>query len=287
MALPRLDDKPDFSGIEIESGCKKHPQFTILYGKGDSGKTTAACYSDSPVIIPVGGEICHQRFPTPKMENKGIVDPINHVFTCIKYLLQKEHNRKTVIIDNLTSFREAVEEDVVRTYPAASGKPATSFGDYDFGRGQAYAFAYYKRLLAGVDALMKKRDMHVILIAHDGNYNITRADGTYYTKCSINAPGGENTNTRTLLESRAHNVFFMRCEDRTRAITGPMGVKKTIATSGGISRVIYTKATSEFFAKTKIDLPSAIEIEETETENELIKELSNTTLKNLFDEIYK
>ena len=214
------------------------------------------------------------------------IDPIIHFFTCINYLLTKEHSRKTVIIDNLTSYREILEEDIVKTFKLKDEKTATSLGDFEFGKGQMHALQYYKRLLAGIDALLKQRQLHVILIAHDGYHTINKHDGSYYQKLSLNAQGGDNTNARTLFESRAHNVLLMTCEDVVVDRTSSMGVKRKMASGLPTNRIIYTKQTSAFFAKTKSAIEKSIIVEESENEHELLHELSNPTYKQLFIDLY-
>ena len=285
MALPTKEQVNNFDDVFIETSTKQETQFTIIYGKADTAKTTIACYSPDPVIIPVGRELCHQRMLCPKMENRNNIDPITHLFTCINYLLKKEHSRKTVIIDNLTSYREILEEDVVKTYKS-NDKTATSLGDFEFGKGQMHAYQYYKRLLAGIDALIKQRQLHVILIAHDGYYTINKPDGSYYQKMSLNAQGGDNTNARTLFESRAHDVLLMTCDDVVVERTSSMGVKRKIASGMPTQRVIHTKQTSAFFAKTKSAIEKSIIVEESENEYELLHELSNPTYKQLFIDLY-
>jgi len=286
MALPTKEQVNNFDDVFIETKTKQEPQFTIIYGKGDTGKTSTACYSPDPVIIPVGRELCHQRMLCPKMRRTVItLIPILHLFTCINYLLTKEHNRKTVIIDNLTSYREILEEDVVKTYKA-NDKTATSLGDFEFGKGQMHAYQYYKGFWLVIDALIKQRQLHVILIAHDGYYTINKPDGSYYQKLSLNAQGGDNTNARTLFESRAHNVLLMACEDVVIDRTSSMGVKRKMASGMPTKRIIYTKQTSAFFAKTKSTIEKSIIVEESENEHELLKELSNQTLMQLFIDLY-
>jgi len=281
MAIPSLDNVK-FDDIELAVKTKKRPQFSIIYGKGGIGKTTAACYSPDPVILPVGRETGQERMidnGVPSFENTKGMPPIEFVFGCMQKLLKTEHSRKTLIIDNIGSFREAVEEDVEADNKGVDLKA--------YGKGAALAYPYYTRLLAGIDAIMKKKDMHVILIAHDVLYNINKEDGTYYQRIGINAPAGENTNVRGLLEARAHNVLYIRGEDPTRTVKGVMGGVKQIATSGKINRVIYTKPQGTFFAKSRVNAEPYYEIEPTETEEDLLNNKTNETLIQLFTDLYK
>lgn len=289
MSLPKSIEEIDFSSIEINAKPSAGPQFTIIYGKGGTGKSSIACYSPDPVIVPIGRETGHERMMVPKLERPQGMDTIPHVFACIAKLLKSEHSRKTVIFDNLWSYREAVEDDVIESNPDcdSKGKKAQALSDYGYGKGQAMAYPYYTRLAAGFDALMKKKGMHVILLAHDASYNINLADGTYYTKLSINAPGGENTNVRGFFEARAHNVFYLRAEDSTLNVKGAMGQTRKIASNRGIERVLYTKPTSEFFAKSRVNMAPSYVLDHSETEEELLHKRSNQSIINIFEELYK
>lgn len=279
MAIKNLDSIK-FDEIGLVPKSEKRAQFTVLYGHGGLGKTSAACYSPDPVIIPIGRETGHERMVEsgiPAFNNPGI-PPIDFVFGCIQKLLKTEHSRKTAIFDNIGTYREAVDEDVENDNKGADLKA--------FGRGTALAFPYYGKLLAGIDLLLKK-GIHVILIAHDVQYNVNLESGDYYSRVGINAPAGENTNVRGLLEARAHNVLYMRGENPTAVVKGAGGRNKQVATSGMISRIIYTKPAGTFFAKSRVNLDHFYEIEHSETEEELLKERSNPSLIKLFQDIYK
>lgn len=278
MAIKDLD-KIDFSAIGLAPKAEKRPQFTVIYGQGGLGKTTAACYSPDPVIIPIGRETGHERmveFGIPAFQNPGI-DNLSFVFGSLAKLLKTEHSRKTVILDNIGTYREIVDEDVEADNKGQDLKA--------YGRGLAIAFPYYTRLLSGIAMLMKK-GINVVLIAHDVNFNVNLEDGNYYSRVGINAPAGENTNVRGLIEARAHNVLYMIGENPTIPVKAG-GRTKYMATGGKIDRVIYTKPTGKFFAKSRVNLDSSYVISHSETDEELLKNRTNPTLIKLWQDIYK
>jgi hypothetical protein len=280
MAIPKLDDIK-IDGIELAKP-KERPQFTVLYSAGGVGKSTISSYSPSPVIIPIGRETGQERmidFGVPCFENTKEIPPIHFVFGCIQKLLKSEHGRKTAIFDNLGSFREAVDEDVEEDNKGVDLNA--------FGKRQGLSFNYYGRLLAGFDALMKKKGMNIILLAHSVPINVNLPDGTYYQKTAIHAPAGDNTNVRGLLEARAHNVLYLRSETRTRSVTGALGVKKIIGAETGVKRVIYTKETGTYFAKSRGDLEESYEIDQTESATDLLKKQSNESIIKLWADIYQ
>lgn len=279
MAIPDFN-KIKFDDIEIAVR-KPRPQFTIIYGHGGLGKTTAACYAPNPVIIPIGRETGQERmidYGVPTFENTKDMSPIEFVFGAMARLLKTEHSRTTAIFDNIGTYREAVDEDVEQDN---KGVDLSAFG-----KKQSLGYPYYGRLLAGFDMLMRKKNMNIILIAHDVLYNVNLPDGTYYQRTGIAAPAGENTNVRGLLEARAHNVLYMRSETTTRKIKGAMGNEKTISSESDIKRMIYTKPMGTFFAKSRGDLDEVYQIENTENVTDLLKNKTNETLTKLFNDIH-
>jgi hypothetical protein len=281
MAIPDLS-KIKIEGIELEQPGQHHPQFTVIYGKGGTGKSTVACYSPNPVVLPIGRETGHEipaAYGVPTFCNKGALAPLSFVFGCIAKLLQGEHSRKTLIVDNIGTYRECVDEDVEEDNKGQDLKA--------FGRAQALAYPYYTKLLAGFDALMKKKAMHIILLGHEVQYNINREDGSYYARTGLHVPAGENTNVRALIEARAHNVLYLRSEPQTRKAKDAMGQEKLIATGGTPKRILYTKPQGNFFAKCRVNMEQYYEIENSDTEESLLKDKTNESIQLIFEHLYR
>ena len=281
MAIPQDLKSIKYGNIKLAVK-KSRPQSTVIYGSGGVGKSVIACYSPNPVIIPMGRETGQERFidyGVPCYENNEELPYIDFVYGCIASLLYTEHSRKTVIFDNLGTYREIVDEDVEKDN---KGVDLSAFG-----KKQALGYPYYPKLLAGFDALMKKKEMNVILLAHSIPVNINLPDGTYYQRIGIHAPRGDNTNVAGLLEARFHNVLYLRSESRTRKVKGVMGQEKTIATESEVKRVIYTKESGTYYAKSRFDLEEVYEIESMPDATELIKKRSNESIIKLWNDIYK
>lgn len=285
MALPKNLHDFDLKALKIESKItskpEKKPQFSVIYGKGGIGKSSLASYSHDPIILPVGRETGHEGMYVPKFPNSDEMglSIINHVFACLSWVIKNEHTRKTLIIDNGGSYREGVDEDVESSNVGVDLKA--------FGKGASFAYPYYTRLMAAIDEVIKRRNMNVILLAHDGAYNVNLPDGTYFQKISVNMPGGENTNVRGLIEARAHNVFYMVNESPTMNVKNNFGVTKKIATSGNVSRVIYTKPAGNFFAKSRVNLDDYYPIIDSGSEEELLKDRTNPDMVRFWSDVYK
>jgi hypothetical protein len=139
---------------------------------------------------------------------------------------------------------------------------------------------------------MRKKKMHIILIAHEAPITINCEDGSYYQKTGIHAQSGDNTNVRALLEARCHNVIYLRGEDKKAqekrglmATEGKSGRKYALGQP--TQRMLYTQAQGNFFAKSRANLENCYEIEESENETDLLKNKSNPSIIKFFEELYK
>jgi AAA domain len=279
MAIPNINDlKFDDIGMAVK---KARPSFTILYSAGGVGKSTISAYNPNPVILPVGRETGAERcidFGIPCFENTKERPAVEFVFACMAKLLKTEHNRKTLIMDNLGTYREAVDEQIEDDNKGVDLNA--------FGKRQALAYPYYTRLLAGFDLLMKKKAMNIVLLAHSSPINVNLPNGDYYQTITIHAPRGDNTHVVSLLEARAHNVLYLKAETQTRKIKGALGVEKTIGSIGNVKRMVYTRQTGLYFAKSRGNMQEAYEITETDDPVELLKDRSNESIIKLWADVY-
>lgn len=276
MALPK---QSDLKLTDVKIGKPTiGAQFSVVMGGGGVGKSTFASYSPSPVIIPVGTETGHKRMDIPCFQNEKGIHPLLHLYQSIQWLLTQEHKRETVIIDNFTSYREVVEKDVEKDNVGVDLNA--------FGKKNALGYPYYAHLLSAISELMTQRNLHVILICHDAPYTINEPDGSYYQRISVSAPSGDNTNVRKLIEAKADNVFYIVSECPTMIAKDKFGTKKKIATKADVKRIIYTKETGNFFAKSRVNMELFYEIENTMNENDLLKLRNNKSIINFWADAY-
>lgn len=273
-------DKFDFNK-KIKTESVRGAQFSVIYAQGGGWKTTISSYANRPIMLPVGHETGHRvaecaKFPSFSDYENGC--PIEHVFAAINWLLKEKHSRKTLIIDNLGSYRESVDKDVANTYP--NEKNAFKIAPL--------AFQYWRYLLEAISVLMNKREMDVILLAHTGLYKKNNTDGTWVDLISINAPQGTNTNARELIEARANNVFYVRDEpillDDTRGMM-PVAGKKRVVSAG--KKKIYTRPKEDFFAKTRLPLEESYILERSDNLHDLLSLKNNESILTFWRDFYE
>jgi hypothetical protein len=286
MSLPKDMDAFDLSALNFESKINAKPiiapQFTIIYGKGGVGKSSLTSYAKAPIILPLGRETGHEKMCIPKLPNHTElgIDPVSHVFAAFKWLRDAQHTRQTLIIDNVGAYKDIVEDDVEEANKGVDLKA--------YGKGSALAYPYWSRLARGIDMLMKKRGMDVILLGHDGTYTINNPDGSYYQKISVNAPSGEKTNVRADLERQAHNVFYIQEEALVAEEKRGMPQEgKKYAIGVKPKRVIYTQSVGNIFAKRRVQMQDRYIIKESPDQTALLKTRTNESIQQFFKDLYE
>ena len=284
MALPKnlhsTDFKPFDFGKRIKSAPERGAQFSVIYARGGAGKSVIASYAESPVILSVGLETGARGMNCPKFPEISEYDglsSIDHVFSAINYLIKEKHSRKTLIIDNLGTFREEVTKDVIKDFPTETKAFALAPKYYQ----------YYEYLLSAIAALQTKRNMDVILLAHDVLYTVNDPSGSWYDRVGINAISGKNTDARALIEARVNNCFYIRDEpitrDDNRGVIKQEG-KKMVAGAG--KRVIYTRPKENFFAKCRLNMAEKYVIEKSDSIHDLLVKKTNQSIIDFWEAFY-
>ena len=250
MALPTKDAPiKDWNfDLKITNQPDRGNQLTVIYADGGGWKTTLASYAANPIILPVYLETGAKVSACPRFPNVGAdQNPVHHVFAAIKWLTDEKHTRKTLVIDNLSNYRAAVQSDVIQDL----GKTATGAAQPEYSISK-FSYPYYGRLLADISRLQRKRDMDVIIIAHTEKYT-TWVDGKGLDRVSASAISGEKTNAVKLIEGQADNFYLIRNEPITRSTEEGGITKKTVQKVIGQGKtILYTAPQQEFFAKNRL-----------------------------------
>jgi hypothetical protein len=128
----------------------------VIAGPGKIGKTTFAAMAPNAVgILTEDGAdaVDASAFPLCKS--------LDDVYAAIATLLNSEHDFQTVFLDSLDWLEPLLQEHVCRANRWENiEKPG-------YGKGYIAAAEEWRNLLSGLEALRAKRNMAVILIAHD------------------------------------------------------------------------------------------------------------------------
>jgi hypothetical protein len=134
-------------------GKQELPPRICLYGTHGIGKSTIASQFPNPIFISTEDGIDGLDVTSfPKATH------INDVVESIKTLIKEEHDFRTVVVDTVDWLVEPlVTSDVEATHDAK---------ELAFGKGQMLVAESFREILQGLDALRRKRNMNVVLLAH-------------------------------------------------------------------------------------------------------------------------
>ena len=134
-------------------GKQELPPRICIFGSHGIGKSTLASMFPNPIFISTEDGIASLDVTSfPRAES------IDDVITSIKTLIKEEHDFKTVVLDSVDWLVEPlIVEHVEGSYDAK---------DLAYGKGQMLTAEKFRETLEGLDALRRKRDMNVVLLAH-------------------------------------------------------------------------------------------------------------------------
>lgn len=128
-----------------------------LFGVPGVGKTTFAAAAPAPIFLCAedgAGFLDAKAFPKPTSWQD--------VHDAVQVLLHDEHDFKTLVIDTLDALEVLCWEHVCRSQPGKN----RSIEDFGYGKGYVLAVEAWGKLLKQLEALQRKRGMHIVLVAH-------------------------------------------------------------------------------------------------------------------------
>ena len=134
-------------------GKQELPPRICIYGNHGIGKSTIASQFPDPVFINT-----EDGLDSLDVTSFARATEIGDVVDAIKTLLKEEHQFKTVVIDSVDWLVEPlIVKDVESSHDAK---------DLGYGKGQVLVAESFREILQGLDALRRKRQMNIVLLAH-------------------------------------------------------------------------------------------------------------------------
>lgn len=142
----------------LVTGKQAVPPRICIYGGHGIGKSTLASQFPAPIFISTEDGIDSLDVTSfPRAQS------VKEVVANIKVLIKEEHDFKTVVVDTVDWL---VEPLIVSNVEAEHDAK-----DLAYGKGQMLVAEEFREILQGLDAIRRKRNMNVVLIAHA---NVTR-----------------------------------------------------------------------------------------------------------------
>lgn len=224
--------------MKISKGIKKDNVKIVIYGEEGVGKTTFANLFPAPINLDI--EDGSKHLDIARVED---IKNWEDILQTVKYLLENEHEYKTLILDTADWLEKLCDEKICKD------ENCTSVEDLAYGTGYGKRRTYFGMLLNRLNALKSK--MNIIFLAHskiekiDPPQNSAQPYDHISLKCS--------KQVAPLLKEWCDALLFMAFDDRVE-----VNKQKKAKAVGGQDRVMYTQHTAFCDAKNRFGLEPLI-----------------------------
>lgn len=230
----------------IVKGKIAKPLRVVLYGLEGVGKSTFAAGAPAPIFLGAEdgtSELDVHRFPQPRAWSD--------VFDAVTELATVDHGYQTLVVDTLDWLEPLCWRHVCQSSRDTNGKPYGSIEDFGYGRGYVAALDEWRRLTSALEALIAKRNMHMVVLAHSHVKAFKdpafESFDRHEMKLHLKAAGMWREWVDAVLFA-AHDLSTIEKGGRVR------GVMTT-------ARFIHTQRTAAYDAKNRYDLPPRLALD--------------------------
>lgn len=228
---------------------KIRPPRICLYAESGVGKTTLACDTKDPVLMPIEDGASAIDVPClPRPQDFG------DVLACLKELLESEHAFKSLIVDALDSLERLIWAQVCSDTNVENIEQA--LGGFHKGYRVA-ADKYWSLFFETLDALREARGMTIVVIAHAAPVRVEDPTIGVYMRTEPQL----HKYATAMLKAWCDYMFYMQIRRYNVTHEDGKGRKMNASTSTG-ERVLYTVEQTGFAAKSRWKIPSEIVIPE-------------------------
>lgn len=227
---------------KLIKGKQELPPRMCIYGTHGIGKSTLAAQFPRPIFISTEDGIDAldvTSFPRAKH--------VNEVVESIKTLIKEEHDFKTVVLDSVDWLIEPLITSNVESSHDAK--------ELAYGKGQMMIAEEFREILQGLDALRRKRDMNIVILAHAAvvKFDDPRNDG--YDRYQPKLPNRCNS----LIQEWVDVLAFASFKVIIKKSDAGFNKEKTRGATTG-ERLLHFVEQPAFVAKNRYSLPDDIEM---------------------------
>lgn len=217
--------------------CRKaQPPRIILYGPPGIGKSTFASNVQGAVFLDVEGGT--NNLPVARIE-RARLETAADVRAALTALLSQDHGFTAVVIDTADFLEKVLQKQVAAEHGVAD------YGKIGYGKGPVSLVNLWREVTQLLDEINEKRNMAVILIAHETLRKINDPETETYDKQTL---AMENKAVEHL-EAWCDAILFVKEEVYTQKDR-----KDRVRASAG-ERMMFTRDCPAYLAKNRYGLP--------------------------------
>jgi hypothetical protein len=215
------------------------PLRVLLYGVEGIGKSTFGARAPSPIFLGAEdgtAELDVARLPQP--------ETWQDVIDALRLLAAEKHEYQTLVVDTIDWLEPLVWRHICDRDKKASVE------DYGYGKGYVAALDEWRVFIAELEALRRKRGMHIVLLAHCVVKAFKNPEGDDFDRYQMKV----HDKAGGLLKEWPDDVLFANY--RTFAVKDSK-TKRVRGVDDG-ARVVYTTRRAAYDAKNRHSLPDEL-----------------------------
>jgi hypothetical protein len=235
----------------------------FFYAPEGIGKSTLAAHSDAPIFIDAEdgtGRLDAARYPFREGPGGHVPYTYADILAAISDLTSSPHEFRTLVIDTMDRVEALLWAHVCEQYSGTrddsfnkAGRKITSLESFGYGKGFQLALDEWRHFCTRLDRLRRERGMTIILLGHTVVRTFKNPTGEdfdrYQPRIHDKAAG--------FLKEWCDVVGFCAHEEGVKRLNDDDRKAKGISTG---RRFIHLERTAAYDAKTRIPLPSSVEL---------------------------
>ena len=226
---------------QIITGKKPVPPRVMIYGPEGIGKSTFGANAPKAVFIQTENgltQIDCARLP--------LVKTFDELIEQLKAIRDEPHEFATLCIDSLDWAERLIWDRLCADY----GVRCIEKVDGGYGKGYTHALTYWRQITSLLDEIFEKRNMAVILIAHD---KVERYEDPEFAAYDRHTPRLHKL-ASALICDWVDAILFA---ERRRRVDATTGKAAPIGADGG-ERILRSNGSPTCIAKNRFDLPTEL-----------------------------
>jgi len=228
----------------------------VLYGQEAVGKSSLAAAAPDPIFLDIEdgtGRLEVARYPFGDGDAGHVPASYAEVLSAIRELRTEPHDYQSVVIDTVDRLESLIWAHVVERESNAA-KPYASIESFGYGKGYVMALDEWRVLARELDLLRRDRGMHVILLGHAHIKAFRNPEGDDWERYQLRL----HDRAAGFVKEWADIVGFCRFEEAAAASLDSSS-RPTKGVSSG-RRVVHLERTAAYDAKSRLPLPSEVEL---------------------------